>query len=129
MNKLMTQSQATDLAISTETRDLIQQGIAPNTIKAYQTATQKLEAWLDGQNLTDGLLATYITELHHQGKSPATIAQVVAAVKWTASKSRIDVVGEWTASKSRIDVVRSHNAHWQGFGVKERTGGVGRWKG
>ena len=96
MNKMMTQSQATDLAISTETRDLIQQGIAPNTIKAYQTATQKLEAWLDGQNLTDGLLATYITELHHQGKSPATIAQAVAAVKWTASKSRIDVVGEIT---------------------------------
>ena len=96
MNKLMTQAQATDLAISTETRDLIQQGIAPNTIKAYQTATQKLEAWLNGQVLTDGLLATYITELHHQGKSPATIAQVVAAVKWTASKSRIDVVGEIT---------------------------------
>ena len=96
MNNLMAQSQATDLAISTETRDLIQQGIAPNTIKAYQTATQKLAAWLDCQNLTDGLLATYITELHHQGKSPATIAQVVAAVKWTASKSRIDVVGEIT---------------------------------
>ena len=65
MNKLMTQSQATDLAISTETRDLIQQGIAPNTIKAYQTATQKLEAWLNSQILTDGLLATYITGLHH----------------------------------------------------------------
>ena len=42
------------------------------------------------------MLATYITGLHHQGKSPATIAQVVAAVKWTASKSRIDVVGEIT---------------------------------
>jgi site-specific recombinase XerD len=96
MNKLMTQSQATDLAISTETRDLIQQGIAPNTEKAYQTATQKLAAWLNSQILTDGLLATYITGLHHQGKSPATIAQVVAAVKWTASKSRIDVVGEIT---------------------------------
>ena len=41
-------------------------------------------------------LATYITGLHHQGKSPATIALVVAAVKWTASKSRIDVVGEIT---------------------------------
>ena len=55
-----------------------------------------MEAWLDGQILTDGLLATYITQLHHEGKSPATIALVVAAVKWTASKSRIDVVGEIT---------------------------------
>ena len=55
-----------------------------------------MEGWLGGQVLTDGLLATYITELHHQGKSPSTIAQVVAAVKWTASKSHIDVVGEIT---------------------------------
>ena len=96
MNNLMNQRQATDLDISTETRDLIKRSIAPNTERAYKTATQKLEAWLDGQNLTDGLLATYITELHRQGKSPSTIAQVVAAVKWTASKSRIDVVGEIT---------------------------------
>ena len=65
MNNLMLQCQGTDLAISTETRDLIQQSIAPNTIKAYQTATRKLEVWLDGQILNDSLLATYITELHH----------------------------------------------------------------
>lgn len=96
MNNLMLQSQGADLAISTETRDLIQRSIAPNTIKAYQTATRKLEVWLNGQILNDSLLATYITALHHQGKSPSTIAQVVAAVKWTASKSRIDVVGEIT---------------------------------
>ena len=96
MNNLMNQRQAIDLAISTETRDLIKQSIAPNTERAYKTATQKLEMWLDGQILSDGLLATYITELHHQGKSPSTIAQVVAAVKWTASRSRIDVVGEIT---------------------------------
>ena len=96
MNKLMTQAQATDLAISTETRDLIQQSIAPNTIKAYKTATQKLEAWLDGEVLTDSLLAAYITELHYQGKAPATIGQVIAAVKWMASKTCIDVVGEIT---------------------------------
>ena len=96
MNNLMNRHQATDLTISTKTRDLIKQSVAPNTERAYKTATQKLEMWLDGQILTDGLLATYITELHHQGKSPSTIAQVVAAVKWMASKSRIDVVGEIT---------------------------------
>ena len=96
MNDLVTQSQDNELAISTETASLIQSSVAPNTIEAYRRATQKLEAWLDGQILTDGLLATYITQLHHEGKSPATIALVVAAVKWTASKSRIDVVGEIT---------------------------------
>ena len=96
MNDLVTQSQDNELAISTETASLIQSSVAPNTIEAYRRATQKIEAWLDGQVLTDGLLATYITGLHHQDKSPATIALVVAAVKWTASKSRIDVVGEIT---------------------------------
>ena len=96
MNSLMIQRQAIDLAISAETRDLIKQSIAPNTEKAYKKATQKLEVWLDGQGLTDDLLASYITGLHHEGKSPSTIAQVVAAVKWAASKSRIDVVGEIT---------------------------------
>ena len=96
MNKLVTQQPATELAISEDTKVLIMSGASENTIAAYRRATQKLEAWLDGQVLTDGLLATYITGLHHQGKSPATIAQVVAAVKWTASKSRLDVVGEIT---------------------------------
>ena len=74
MNDLVTQSQDNGLAISTEMASLIQSSVAPNTIAAYRRATQKLEAWLDGQILTDGLLATYITELHHQGKSPATIS-------------------------------------------------------
>ena len=46
--------------------------------------------------LSDALLATYITELHEQGKSPATIAQVVAAVKWLAKNQGIEVVGEIT---------------------------------
>ena len=90
MNNLMNQRQAIDLAISTETRDLIQQGIAPNTIKAYQTATQKWGVWLNGRVLTDSLLATYITELYHQGKAPATVSQVVAAVKWQAKHQSID---------------------------------------
>ena len=46
--------------------------------------------------MTDGLLATYITGLHQAGKSPSTIAQVIAAVKWRSSKSHGDVVGEIT---------------------------------
>ena len=46
--------------------------------------------------LSDALLATYITELHEQGKSPATIAQVVAAAKWLAKNQGIEVVGEIT---------------------------------
>ena len=74
----------TGLALSDETVGLIRAGVADNTLKAYRHATQKLEAWLNDRVLYDGLLATYITELHEQGKSPATVSLVVAAVKWQA---------------------------------------------
>lgn len=90
MNNLMTQEQLTDLAISTESRDLIRQGVASNTIKAYQTAMQKLAGWLGSRGLTDTLLAAYITDLHTQGKAPTTIGQVVAAVRWQAKHLSID---------------------------------------
>ena len=45
---------------------------------------QQLEIWLDGRSLSDSLLASYITGLYQDGKSPATISKIVAAVKWTA---------------------------------------------
>lgn len=67
--------------ITTETASLIKTSAAPNTIKAYRNAIKKLEAWLCGRPLNDCLLASYITELHQDDKSPATINLVVAAVK------------------------------------------------
>ena len=54
---------------------------------------------------TDGLLATYITEFYQQGKSPATITQVVAAAKWLANNHGIEVVGE-IASKTLAGIRR-----------------------
>ena len=47
--------------------------------------------------MTDALLAEYITEFHTEGKSPATIAQVVAAAKWLAKNHGIEIVGEITS--------------------------------
>ena len=79
MNHLAEQKE-TGLAIAPETAQLIQQGIAPSTLKRYRTLSLRLETWLDGRLLTDALLASYITELHQQGKSPATINQVVVTV-------------------------------------------------
>ena len=70
------------LYVPEATKDLIQGSLAENTLKAYQRALAKLTDWLKSQTLSDALLATYITELHRDGKSPATIAQAVAAVKW-----------------------------------------------
>ena len=70
------------LQLPEETAGLIKASIAENTQKAYQRALQSLETWLSGRTLSDTLLANYITALHETGKSPATIGQVVAAVKW-----------------------------------------------
>ena len=73
---------AEPLQLPEETEFLIKASIAENTLKAYQRALQSLTAWLSGRVLSDALLANYITQLHDTGKSPATIGQVVAAVKW-----------------------------------------------
>ena len=97
MNELVTQQQEQGLVISTETKELIQSSIADSTLKRYQRLSQDIEAWLSGQMLNDALLATYCTELFHQGKAPATIAQVVAAAKWQAKNYGIEIVGEITS--------------------------------
>ena len=72
----------TSLQLPEETASLIKASIAENTLKAYQRALQKLTDWLSGRTLSDALLANYITALHDNGKSPATIGQLIAAVKW-----------------------------------------------
>ena len=77
-------SETRGLVISEQQAELIRSSVSENTLKAYRHATQKLETWLDDRVLNDRLLAEYITSLHSQGKSPATIALVVAAVKWQA---------------------------------------------
>ena len=77
-----TEPHITILQILGETESLIKASVSENTLKAYQRALHNLETWLLGRTLTDALLATYITELYTADKSPATIAQAVAAVKW-----------------------------------------------
>ena len=73
---------AAPLQLPEEIESLIKASIAENTLKAYQRALQSLTIWLAGRILSDALLANYITQLHETGKSPSTIGQVVAAVKW-----------------------------------------------
>ena len=73
---------AAPLQLPEETASLIKASIAENTQKSYQRALHGLETWLSGRTLSDALLANYITDMHEDGKSPATIGQAVAAVKW-----------------------------------------------
>ena len=82
--------------ISDETEELVKASIAPSTVKTYQHAMEQLEKWLDGRSLSDNLLATYITELYQDGKSPATISKIVAAVKWTVKNQGIGIPFEIT---------------------------------
>ena len=97
MNELVTRQQEAGLVISTETKELIQSSIAGSTLKRYRRLSKQIETWLGGQMLTDARLADYITALHTEGKSPATIAQAVAAAKWLAKNHGIEIVGEVTS--------------------------------
>ena len=67
--------------------------------------SREIEAWLNGRFLDDELLAAYITGLHAQGKSPATISQAVAAVRWQAKNAGVEVVGE-IATRTLVEIRR-----------------------
>lgn len=110
MNQLTTTGNA-ELAVNQRTKDLIVRGVSDNTLKAYRRALKDLEAWMrDAENgfridadgnavvsLNESVLVAYLTELHDSGKSPATISQGVAAVKWQAKNlGRENIVGTFT---------------------------------
>ena len=82
--------------VNAETEDLIRASLSRRTLETYKGIIKRVEAWLGGRILTDALLADYITSLHHEGKAPATIAQVVAAVSWRSKQAGQAVVGEIT---------------------------------
>lgn len=77
-------AQDAPVALRQETENLIRASIAPNTLKAYRHALEKLQTYLSDRNLTfsDNVLASYITYLHGEGRAPSTISIVVAAARW-----------------------------------------------
>ena len=82
--------------VNDDTKALIASSVSENTLRNYRFWSKEIEAWLGGRSLDDGLLAEYITGLHAQGKSPSTISQAVAAVRWQAKNAGIEIVGEVT---------------------------------
>ena len=124
MNELAARHQEQGLTISAETKELIQSSIADSTLKRYQRLSKQIEAWLNGSMLTDALLADYITALYTEGKSPATIAQVVAAAKWLAKHHGIEIVGEIT-SKTLAGIRREGKE--RGHGQVDGKGMHHRW--
>ena len=53
-------------------RRLAEASISPDTRRAYSGALRRLDAWLDGRPLKDPTLASYLAELHDQGRAPAS---------------------------------------------------------
>ena len=60
------------VAVSDATLNLFQDSVALNTRRAYAAALRRLDAWLDGQQLTDATLADYLGQLDTQGRAPST---------------------------------------------------------
>ena len=60
MNELVTRQQGQGLAISTETKELIQSSIADSTLKRYQRLSKETEARLGGKMLNAVLLANIL---------------------------------------------------------------------
>lgn len=86
------------LRIDAGTKTVVKARVSDNTLKAYEHAARKFEAWLEGRKLSDAVLAEYVRFLHAEGKSAATINLVVAAVKWKAVHGGLEnVVGDITA--------------------------------
>ena len=92
------------LRIAKGTGEEICADVSDNTLKAYEHATCKLEGWLEGRLLTDAVLAEYISFLHAQGKSPATINLVLSAVKWMAEYHGIDALAGAATERVMSDV-------------------------
>ena len=65
-------------------RHLAEASISPNTRRAYSGALHRLDAWLAGRPLADATLATYLAELHDQGRAPASASTAVAAACFRA---------------------------------------------
>lgn len=107
-------SESNSIKIHNDTANLIAASVAQNTLKAYQHATIKIEEWLQGRRLDDHLLATYITQLFHRGKSPATISLVVAAVKWTVQTAGLPPVAGKITNKTLAGIRREGKKRGRG---------------
>ena len=86
---IKSQSGGVALPISVETQGLIASSVSKNTLRVYHRCLDALSVWLGNRTLDDAVLADYLSHLYEAGKSPSTISQVVAAVRWRAKYSAV----------------------------------------
>ena len=68
--------------ISSETADLIRNSLSQKTIDNYRVRLKMFAEWLQDRNITDEILAEYLTYLFQQGHSPSHVRNSCAAVRW-----------------------------------------------
>ena len=55
---------------------------AKSTLEYRRKILKRLDNWLQGREITDAILAEYMTLLFSQGNAPATIRNVLSTAKW-----------------------------------------------
>ena len=80
----ITTARASLPAVTAAASNLIRDSISANTRRAYESAMRQLDAWLAGRELDDAALADYLGKLDIDGRSPASAAMVIAAVRMRA---------------------------------------------
>lgn len=70
----------TTTALSDAARDDAEHAISANTRRAYRSALERLDAFLEGRPLDDAHLAAYVRHLREAGKSPVTANTAVGFV-------------------------------------------------
>ena len=78
---------------------LIRASKSPHTLRAYESALRRFDGWRTGSAVTDSLIADYLGELDESGKSPASAATLIAAVRFRAEwTGHPDPVGKLAAA-------------------------------
>ena len=68
--------------VSPNTMGLMKRAYAKSTLECRRNILKKLDNWLQGREITDPILAEYMTHLFTNGNAPATIRNVLSAAKW-----------------------------------------------
>ena len=76
-----------------DTKALIGKSIADNTRLAYAAALNGLDAQIPVDRQDDARIADHLAALYRDGRSPATIALVVAAVQFPRQNRRDPIPG------------------------------------
>ena len=112
MNELITQNSGA-LTISDSDRIRIAaawEALSVNSRRSYQGAWERCGQWLTDRgisldDLSDEVMAVYIATLDAEGRTPATVAVSVAAVKWFFANVR-NAERNWQTTENKLRSIR-----------------------